>query len=305
VEDSENIVSALSEVGINAAVLNARPENAALEGRLVAQAGRLGQVTVATNMAGRGTDIRLGGNAAEFTKVRDTKHAQRQFILWSSETYQRLTLSLLPTVAAHARVLMLGPLALECPKLKLIDFLVDTLGAGSESSYTDKWTPVDPELWPCALSDGAVEALREASRVVAARYDVCEYARALASVRLSLLAVTVCSLVSQADDLPTLDELDELVAVAAESSSVTNKVLRAARDAFAAVKEDFDQDVTEQREQVFVWCTTHLLLKRRDSPPPLPPLMLFRSRTLEDCISLARNVTNRGASTTRCTGCRL
>jgi len=75
VEDSENIVSALSEVGINAAVLNARPENAALEGRLVAQAGRLGQVTVATNMAGRGTDIRLGGNAAEFTKVRDMKHA--------------------------------------------------------------------------------------------------------------------------------------------------------------------------------------------------------------------------------------
>jgi len=176
VEDSENIVSALSEVGINAAVLNARPENAALEGRLVAQAGRLGQVTVATNMAGRGTDIRLGGNAAEFTK------------------------------------------------LKLIDFLVDTLGAGSESPYTDKWIPVDQELWPCALSDGAVEALREASRVVAARYD--------------------------ADDLPTLDELDELVAVAAESSSVTNKVLRAARDAFAAVKEDFDQDVTEQREQV-------------------------------------------------------
>ena len=173
--------------------------------------------------------------------------------------------------AAHARVLMLGPPALKLPKLKLIDFLVDTLGAGSESPYTDKWTPVDPELWPCALSDGAVEALREASRVVAARYDVCEYARTLASVRLSLLAVTVCSLVSQADDLPTLDELDELVAVAAESTSVTNKVLRAARDAFAAVKEDFDQDVTEQREQVFVWCTTHLLLKRRDSPPPTPP----------------------------------
>src|SRR5262249_203901 len=43
-------------------VLNAKPEHAAREADIVAQAGRKGQVTIATNMAGRGTDILLGGN---------------------------------------------------------------------------------------------------------------------------------------------------------------------------------------------------------------------------------------------------
>ena len=70
--DSERFVEALAESDIDASLLNARAENAALESRLVAQAGRIGKVTVATNMAGRGTDIRLGGNAAEFAKVTPT-----------------------------------------------------------------------------------------------------------------------------------------------------------------------------------------------------------------------------------------
>ena len=43
-------------------VLNAKPEHAGREADIVAQAGRKGQVTIATNMAGRGTDILLGGN---------------------------------------------------------------------------------------------------------------------------------------------------------------------------------------------------------------------------------------------------
>lgn len=44
-------------------VLNAKPENVEREAEIVAQSGRLGAVTIATNMAGRGTDIILGGNA--------------------------------------------------------------------------------------------------------------------------------------------------------------------------------------------------------------------------------------------------
>ena len=77
VTDSERFVEALAEADIDASLLNARAENAALESRLVAQAGRIGKVTVATNMAGRGTDIRLGGNAAEFAKVTRTREAAR------------------------------------------------------------------------------------------------------------------------------------------------------------------------------------------------------------------------------------
>jgi len=59
--------------GIPASVLNARPENVERESEVVAQAGRLGAVTVATNMAGRGTDILLGGSAKGITKVRREK----------------------------------------------------------------------------------------------------------------------------------------------------------------------------------------------------------------------------------------
>ena len=47
----------------HAQVLNAKPENVERESEIVAQSGRKGAVTISTNMAGRGTDILLGGNA--------------------------------------------------------------------------------------------------------------------------------------------------------------------------------------------------------------------------------------------------
>ena len=66
VEKSEYLSKKLAKRGIKHEVLNAK--NHSREAAIVAQAGRLGSVTVATNMAGRGTDIMLGGNA-EFLAV--------------------------------------------------------------------------------------------------------------------------------------------------------------------------------------------------------------------------------------------
>ena len=60
VEKSEEISKLLIRAGVKHNVLNAK--NHAREADIVAQAGRLGAVTIATNMAGRGTDILLGGN---------------------------------------------------------------------------------------------------------------------------------------------------------------------------------------------------------------------------------------------------
>ena len=60
VENSEKISRALDQRGISHNVLNAKEHNR--EAEIVTQAGRLGAVTVATNMAGRGVDILLGGN---------------------------------------------------------------------------------------------------------------------------------------------------------------------------------------------------------------------------------------------------
>mgnify|MGYP001131133770 CR=1 FL=1 len=61
VEKSEKLSAQLKKAGIHHNVLNAK--NHEKEAEIVAQAGQLGAVTVATNMAGRGTDIMLGGNA--------------------------------------------------------------------------------------------------------------------------------------------------------------------------------------------------------------------------------------------------
>jgi preprotein translocase subunit SecA len=66
VEKSEYLSKLLARKGVKHEVLNAK--NHAREAAIVAQAGRFGSVTVATNMAGRGTDIMLGGNA-EFLAV--------------------------------------------------------------------------------------------------------------------------------------------------------------------------------------------------------------------------------------------
>ena len=62
VEKSRSSPSMLKRRGIKHELLNAKPENVAREAEIVAQAGRIGAVTIATNMAGRGTDIILGGN---------------------------------------------------------------------------------------------------------------------------------------------------------------------------------------------------------------------------------------------------
>lgn len=70
IEDSEMLSDMLKKKGIRHEVLNAK--NHEKEAEIVAQAGRYGQVTIATNMAGRGTDIILGGNP-DFMTVKEMK----------------------------------------------------------------------------------------------------------------------------------------------------------------------------------------------------------------------------------------
>jgi preprotein translocase subunit SecA len=66
IEKSELLSSMLKSMGIPHNVLNAK--NHSQEADIIAQAGRFGAVTVATNMAGRGTDIKLGGDAEKLAK---------------------------------------------------------------------------------------------------------------------------------------------------------------------------------------------------------------------------------------------
>ena len=72
IEKSELLSQILKRKGIKHEVLNAK--NHEKEAEIIAQAGRLGAVTIATNMAGRGTDIVLGGNPLFLTKKELKKH---------------------------------------------------------------------------------------------------------------------------------------------------------------------------------------------------------------------------------------
>ncbi|CDG18708.1 preprotein translocase subunit SecA [Xenorhabdus doucetiae] len=75
IEKSELVSKALTKAGINHNVLNAKFH--AMEADIIAQAGQSGTVTIATNMAGRGTDIMLGGSwQAEVAKLEEPTEAQ-------------------------------------------------------------------------------------------------------------------------------------------------------------------------------------------------------------------------------------
>jgi len=70
VEKSEYLSQLLKQMNIPHELLNARPENVEREAEIIAQAGRKGAVTIATNMAGRGTDIILGGNSEYMARLK-------------------------------------------------------------------------------------------------------------------------------------------------------------------------------------------------------------------------------------------
>lgn len=77
VNESETVLAVLQEwcrpgfkqLASRVQLLNAKPENVRLEAQVVAQAGLPSSVTIATNMAGRGTDIILGGNPEGLTQM--------------------------------------------------------------------------------------------------------------------------------------------------------------------------------------------------------------------------------------------
>ncbi|MGK7941323.1 MAG: preprotein translocase subunit SecA [Crocosphaera sp.] len=81
VEKSEVISNLLQEKNIPHNILNARPENVERESEIVAQAGRKQAVTIATNMAGRGTDIILGGNSDYMARLKIRQYLMPQIVM--------------------------------------------------------------------------------------------------------------------------------------------------------------------------------------------------------------------------------
>jgi preprotein translocase subunit SecA len=99
VEVSELLSQRLTKRGIKHTVLNAKPEHAAKEADIVAEAGQLGAVTIATNMAGRGVDIKLGGNPEHLARqqlVREGLDPEQD-----ADDYERRMTEILPALESE------------------------------------------------------------------------------------------------------------------------------------------------------------------------------------------------------------
>ncbi len=104
IEKSEHLSSLLKRQGVKHSVLNAKYHEK--EAEIIAQAGRFGAVTIATNMAGRGTDILLGGNADFLFKHYKAQHpdAEEEALSAAKEKIQK------ECEEEKARVIALGGL---------------------------------------------------------------------------------------------------------------------------------------------------------------------------------------------------
>jgi preprotein translocase subunit SecA len=96
VEVSELLGQRLAKRGIKHTVLNAKPEHAALEAETVAEAGQPGAVTIATNMAGRGVDIKLGGNPEHLARQQLAREGLKADD--DPDAYQRRMADVLPAL---------------------------------------------------------------------------------------------------------------------------------------------------------------------------------------------------------------
>jgi preprotein translocase subunit SecA len=94
VEVSELLSDRLTRTGVDHTVLNAKPEHAAREAEIVAEAGQPGAVTIATNMAGRGVDIKLGGNPEHIARL----ELARRGVDPDAEDYERQFQQALPQI---------------------------------------------------------------------------------------------------------------------------------------------------------------------------------------------------------------
>jgi preprotein translocase subunit SecA len=97
VEVSELLSERLNKLGVPHTVLNAKPEHAEREGEIVAEAGQPGAVTIATNMAGRGVDIKLGGNAEHLAQLELAKLGLKP----GDPDYDERMADVLPTIEAR------------------------------------------------------------------------------------------------------------------------------------------------------------------------------------------------------------
>ncbi|HIK46422.1 MAG TPA: preprotein translocase subunit SecA [Leptolyngbyaceae cyanobacterium M65_K2018_010] len=136
VEKSELLSALLNQRGIPHNLLNAKPENVERESEIVAQAGRSGAVTIATNMAGRGTDIILGGNADYMARLKVREYLMPRIV--KPEDEDEFAVTSVPAVKGRSKA--------------------QGFGSGKKM----KTWKASPDIFPIELSEDAIAHLKAA-----------------------------------------------------------------------------------------------------------------------------------------------
>jgi preprotein translocase subunit SecA len=158
VELSEKLSAMLTEANITHNVLNAKPQNVERESEIVAQSGRLRGVTISTNMAGRGTDILLGGNPEYMARLR-IRSLLMPKVVGANEKY-RLSPGLFPVELSEATAVLLED---------AVDLASKDWGSLSELDAEDR---VARACEKAPVNDAVLEELRRAYRAMVAEYKV-------------------------------------------------------------------------------------------------------------------------------------
>ncbi|MGF1542417.1 MAG: preprotein translocase subunit SecA [Pleurocapsa sp.] len=163
VEKSELLSRLLQEKNIPHQLLNARPENVERESEIVAQAGRKNAVTIATNMAGRGTDIILGGNADYMARLKVREYLMPKIVMPEDDS------------------LMAGVPGISLGKEKPQGF------APGSSKKVKTWK-ASPEIFPTELSQNTENLLKETVKFAVAQYGEQSLAELEAEEKIAIAA---------------------------------------------------------------------------------------------------------------------
>jgi preprotein translocase subunit SecA len=162
VEKSELLSTLLQERQVPHNLLNAKPENVERESEIVAQAGRRGAVTIATNMAGRGTDIILGGNADYMARLKLREYFMPRIV--RPEEDDQFAVAQVPGVASRNRA------------------------EGFTPGKKVKTWKASPQIFPTELSKEAEETLKQAVDFAAKTYGPQSLSELEAEERIAIAA---------------------------------------------------------------------------------------------------------------------
>lgn len=188
IEKSELLARLLRELQIPHNLLNAKPENVERESEIIAQAGRKGAVTIATNMAGRGTDIILGGNSEYMGRLKLREYFMPRIVRPDDE--EGFTLAQVPGIGGRPAPQGFAPSLKKVKSWKAspqifptqiskdaeqmlkaaVDLAVKEYGERSLSELeADDKIAVASEKAP--TNDPVIQKLREAYKLIRSEYD--------------------------------------------------------------------------------------------------------------------------------------